>query len=74
MLARKCDCCGKFYDMYNTDRGSNGKFLPNAIQLLSVNEEDVALFEDKVIDCCPSCMSVILTLIDEKNRNWEERL
>lgn len=50
MDAKKCDRCGKYYDLYNTN---NHK--ANGIKLASYNES--GLYElIKSIDLCPECM------------------
>lgn len=52
MDARKCDRCGKYYDLYNTD---NDK--PNTIKFVSLNEKrQYCEGAVKSFDLCPECM------------------
>ena len=60
--AKKCDICGKLYELYNT---SIDCFEPNFVALLSLDSHG---FEDGKyssmhrpleLDCCPNCMKSI---------------
>lgn len=60
MDSRKCDRCGKYYDLYNTNNNN-----PNTIQFLSLNEKrhylDSAV---KTLDLCPDCMKAAKTFME----------
>lgn len=73
-LARKCDLCGKFHNIYNVKQS---KYDHNAIRFMNVDERD-RFFETKPIDCCPECMHSIKlhieTLAAKKEENNNESI
>ena len=52
-LAKKCDICGRLYEIYNT-KGNNS----NSIRLIQDGEKG-SYYCIKHFDCCPECMSSI---------------
>lgn len=58
--AKKCDICGKFYEMYNVRKDS---CKPNGFQMLNI-DADGRYFSGPVVDCCPECMTSIQNHIE----------
>lgn len=58
--AKKCDICGKFYEMYNVRKDSR---KPNGFHMLNI-DEDGRYFSGPVVDCCPECMTSIQNHIE----------
>lgn len=54
-LARKCDVCGQYYKLYETEDGFNGIALIGRSNGLDVDHIQNTL----VYDCCPSCLDNI---------------
>ena len=59
-VAKQCDICGKFYDLYNIkkdDKNTNG--------LMFLNIDGAMLYyENDPIDCCPTCMDLVRKYIE----------
>ena len=66
-LARKCDLCGTFHDIYNTKQSSTSH---NAIRFLNLDKKN-AYFQTEPIDCCPECMNSIKLLIGKLTEKKE---
>lgn len=58
--AKKCDICGKFYDIYNTTKDCKNH---NSFRFANVNEYDVC-WNQRLYDCCPTCMEQIKSYIE----------
>lgn len=56
MQAKKCDRCGKLYELYNT--GNNGKKC-NGIQLLNIDGKQ-NYYTQGIYDMCPACMEGLM--------------
>lgn len=73
-LARKCDLCGKFHDIYNVKQSQTSH---NAIRFMNIDKRD-KYFETEPIDCCPECMHSIKLhiekLIEKKEENNNESI
>lgn len=63
-IAKKCDVCGKLYEMYNT---KNDPTKTNGFMLLNIDKER-KYFSHGVIDCCPDCNNSIIAHIDTLGR------
>ena len=59
-VAKKCDICGKFYELYNVKNDSKNT---NGFMFLNINDERKYYAHD-IIDCCPECMRSIRGHID----------
>ena len=59
-LAKKCDICGKYYEV----SGDNYNKSANAIQIRSRNLTNTQYWELDTYDCCPQCINSIVNLID----------
>ena len=65
MQAKKCDRCGKLYELYNTE--NNGKKC-NGFRPLNINWDQKACPQG-LYDMCPECMEALMTwLYAVKNR------
>lgn len=53
--AKKCDVCGRLYELYNEDRNENA---PNGFMLLNIDTKGQYYGHD-AHDCCPCCMEAI---------------
>lgn len=60
MIAKKCDVCGAFYELYNT---SNSKEKTNGFMWLNIDASR-KYFSHDVIDCCPACIDSIKTYVN----------
>jgi hypothetical protein len=58
--AKKCDVCGKFYEMYNVRQDSR---KPNGFQMLNI-DADGRYFSGPTVDCCQECMTSIQNHIE----------
>lgn len=69
-IAKKCDICGKLYEVYNT---KNDEENTNGFMFLNLDcERDYYTHEP--IDCCPECMESIRNCIDRlKNGGLENK-
>nr|DAN18126.1 MAG TPA: Peroxide operon regulator stress regulator, DNA binding.75A [Caudoviricetes sp.] len=56
MQAKKCDRCGKLYELYNTE--SNGKKC-NGFLLLNI-DADQKYYAQNMYDMCPECMEALM--------------
>lgn len=54
-IARKCDLCGKLYELYNI---GNIFSLSNGFKFIN-KDEDGGITNHKSIDCCPECLKSI---------------
>lgn len=54
-IAKKCDICGKLYELYNT---RNDGDHTNGLMLLNIDYDNKYWSHGK-IDCCPECMESI---------------
>lgn len=59
--AKKCDICGKFYEMYNVRQDSR---KPNGFQMLNIDADGRCYFSGPTVDCCPECMASIQNHIE----------
>lgn len=59
-LAKKCDICGTFYDLYNH---KNNKDKLNGFMFLNIDESG-RYFSHNPVDCCPTCMESIQRYIN----------
>lgn len=59
-LAKKCDICGKLYEAYNFIKNES---KPSGIMLVNVCPDD-EYYSGDIIDCCPECMSTIMSAIN----------
>lgn len=59
-VAKKCDICGKFYELYNVKNDSKNT---NGFMFLNINDER-KYFAHDAIDCCSECMRSIRNHID----------
>ena len=66
-IAKKCDICGKLYELYNVRCDSE---KVNGLMFLNLDSKN-QYFTHNTIDCCPECMKSIQDHIDslkgEKN-------
>ena len=62
MNAKKCDRCGKFYDVYGE---SNDKGNPNSILFASVDTQG-RYFSYNYIEFCPECINKIKEFVNNK--------
>lgn len=63
MVAKKCDICGKLYEIYDTKCNSE-KF--NALIPINVDETD-KWWSHNYIDLCPACRDAIKSLMKERS-------
>ena len=61
-IAKKCDRCGKYYDLYNTCNGEG----PNTIKLYRKDEYGNSDIID-TFDLCPDCCETICKLVTNKH-------
>ena len=66
-LAKKCDICGKLYEVYNFGKSSN---KPNGFMLLNI-DSTMNYFKGPVRDCCPECMNSIMKHIESLKKREE---
>ena len=59
-MAKKCDICGKLYEIYNVDKDADNV---NGLTYLNIDAKG-DYYKNKVIDCCPECMKSIKNHID----------
>lgn len=59
-IAKQCDICGKFYELYNIR--NDGKNT-NGLMFLNI-DRDMKYFAHDPIDCCPNCMDLIRRYVD----------
>lgn len=60
-FAKKCDICGKLYEVYNMKQNSE---KTNGIMFLNIDETR-SYYSHRAIDCCPECMKSIKDHIEE---------
>lgn len=60
--ARKCDACGKFYEVYNI---VENRKKPSGIRLLNIDHEG-KFYQHEPIDLCPDCMNSIMYILNQK--------
>lgn len=66
-LAKKCDICGKLYEMYGFCTNEPDY---NTFTLDKRNNDNMIVFgSSKTYDCCPKCMSNILRTIGEVKKD-----
>ena len=53
--AKRCDICGKLYELYNVKRDSE---KVNGLMFLNLDEIN-KYFTHEAIDCCPECIKSI---------------
>lgn len=58
--AKKCDVCGRLYEIYND---KNDKKKVNGLMFLNVDARR-QYFSHEVVDCCPQCMFSIKNHIE----------
>lgn len=63
--ARKCDACGKLYEIYGSFTCGKDKpnVDPNGIRF-TVTDKDGYIFNDDIIDLCPDCMNAVKGVLD----------
>lgn len=59
-IAKKCDICGKLYELYNIKNNEN---KTNGLMFLNLDDNRKYYGHDS-IDCCPECMKSIRNHID----------
>lgn len=59
-IAKKCDVCGDYYELYNVDRNASE---PNGFMMLNIDSKQ-QYWSHKAVDCCPKCMESILQHIE----------
>lgn len=60
-MAKKCDLCGEFYDVYNA-KGDGEHY--NSLILTSINIYDVIIDGSDYVECCPKCMNTITQMLE----------
>ena len=55
-FAKKCDICGKLYEIYNFQKSTN---KPNGFMLLNIDHA-MNYFKSPICACCPECMNSIM--------------
>lgn len=68
-VAKKCDICGSFYNLYNTCKDSENV---NGFVLLNI-DADGSYFKHDSVDCCPECMSSIKSHINSLSKEAEKK-
>lgn len=72
-LAKKCDICGRLYETYGSKQNEKN---PSGIMLLNIDHQR-DYYINSVIDCCPICMTSIMTLMENlkkgDEKTWEEQ-
>ena len=63
--AKKCDICGKLYELYNTDAWKN---KPNTLRFCQ-EVDDNRTFCIKEYDVCPECMRAVKDFFKTRGRN-----
>ena len=68
MLARKCDRCGEYYDVYymriSTKRGTYGTV--NGVRFFQRSDNDGVVCNCPAFDLCPDCMHKALEFLGVK--------
>lgn len=59
-IAKKCDICGKYYELYNVARNAS---KPNGFMVVNIDSKE-QYFSHDALDCCPECMDSILAHIE----------
>ena len=67
-IAKKCDICGKLYEVYNNKAGDD----PNGLKFLNITANREFYNSSELIDCCPDCMKSILQLIQRLKRGGND--
>lgn len=67
MIAKKCDRCGMYYELYNTDPSPKRS---NGVMFLNIDAYQ-KYFSHKPIDLCPSCMESLYSFL-QKNERFSE--
>lgn len=67
--AKKCDICGKLYDRYNYEPGSNE---PNTIVFKSEDSRGEYWSVGLNFDCCPECLQVFRGTLYNLRKRAEE--
>ena len=62
MLARKCDRCGGFYEIYGDKIINNNYIKANAIMFIDVDKIG-GITNRKAFDLCPKCMELMQRFI-----------
>ena len=65
MLARKCDKCGVFYEMYGDGSILNNDMQANAIRFINVDKKG-RISNMKAFDLCPKCMELMQRFINNE--------
>lgn len=63
--AKKCDACGKLYEVYNS---ANNKKKPNEFRLVNVDSTG-RYYEHCTIDLCPECMDKVMDILNRKEND-----
>lgn len=67
-IAKKCDICGKLYELYNIKNDGN---KTNGLMFLNL-DANRKYYGHESIDCCPECMNSIRNHVDAlRNGNLE---
>ena len=67
--AKKCDICGKLYDRYNYESGSNE---PNTIMFKREDSRGEHWNVGLNFDCCPGCLQVFRGKLYDLRKRAEE--
>ena len=62
MLARKCDRCGAFYEMYGGGSVLDNNIQANAIRFIDVDKKG-RVIKRATFDLCPKCMELMQRFI-----------
>lgn len=65
MRARKCDCCGKFYEEYSGAKKFKEKGKANALILID-RDIDNHHWNRAEYDLCPDCMGELVVFLSGK--------
>ena len=60
--AKKCDVCGRYYDLYNVEKRMKGE-EPNSIILARTDREGI-MHSIYKFELCPDCLSAIRNYMD----------
>ena len=70
MIAKKCDRCGTYYELYNVQHNAK---KTNGIVFVNIDASS-QYFTNTTIDLCPKCMEAVRKFVEqvEKIRESEE--
>lgn len=65
MLAKKCDRCGSFYEVYNTKNDEN---KINGIKTFNINPNNNTFYSHRPYDLCPKCSEEFMNWLHKENK------